>query len=320
MNRHRAAKFSMIVIAIAVGFSVVASPRGAAPSHHPLASGATYIQPAAHSILPNRQQSASPDEEKPSLAPPPVLFIQREVVAKGKMGDQNEIAAKILTQYQNHHLPFHVLGMTSMVPTRDEVMVIVAYPSFAAIDDIGKQFSAQPPDFLKAIGELRQQEDALAESKTAMLASFRPDLSYRADSKAIAQARLFWVDQFIVPQGHMPDYEADSKFMQAAATKANVDEHYFVYQTVAGAESQTLIVFRPLKSLADWDKSADTAAAMERALDVAGKQRFARIWKGTVLQGPGQSLERLYVFRPDLSITSPEFAAFNMDFWRPKTE
>ena len=299
MNVRHSAGFLIIAIVSALVVSTLASP---------------------HSFRPRQNEPSKPDQQSRALAPPPVLFIQREVVAKGKMADQNEIAAKILAQYQNHHLPFYVLGMTSMVPNRDEVMVVVAYPSFAAIDDIGKQFSAQPPDFLKAIGELRTQEDALAESKTAMLASFRPDLSYRADSKTIAQSRLFWVDQFIVPQGHMPDYDADAKFMQAVATKANVDEHYLVYQTVAGAESQTLIVFRPLMSLADWDKSADTAAAMEKTLDVAEKKRFARIWNGTVVQGPGKSLERLYILRPDLSITSPEFAAFDLDFWRPKTQ
>jgi hypothetical protein len=265
-------------------------------------------------------QAASANSETPAMFPPPVLFIQREVIAKGKMGDQNEVARKILKQYQDHHIVFHLLGMTSMIPNRDEIMVMVNYQSFAEIDEIGKQFSAQPADFLDAIGELRGQEDALAASKNSMLAVFRPDLSYRADSSAMARARLLWVDQFVVPQGHMPDYESDVKFMKASAAKINMDEHYFVYQTVAGAESQTLIVIRALKSLADWDKSAETAAALDRVLDDAGKKRLARLWQGNVVQGPGQSLEKLYNLRPDLSMTSDQFAAFDPDFWRPKAQ
>lgn len=320
MNLRPAIAFSTIVIASALVVSALATTRvgETAPPSREIA--AMEKPTAAHSFAPSRKQTIPSSNESPALAPPPVLFIQREVIAKGKMDDQNEVARKILAQYQDHHLPFNLLGMTSIAPNRDEVLAIVAYPSFAAIDDLGKQFSSQPEDFLKTVGELREQENSLAESKIAMIASFRPDLSYRADWKAVAQARLFLVDQFIVPLGHMPDYESDVKFMKTAARKANMDEHYFVYQTVAGAESQTIIVFRPLKSFADWDKAAATAAALDHVLDDTGKKHLARIWNGAALQGPGQSVDRLYNLRPDLSITSPEFAAFDPDFWRPKTQ
>jgi hypothetical protein len=148
-----------------------------------------------------------------------------------------------------------------------------------------------------------------------MAAVFRADLSYRAGAGAVAEARLLWTCQFIVPAGHLPEFESDVRFLSDVYTKAGVDDHYFMYQTVGGAESQTFLVLRPLKSLADWDKPAPDVA---KFLDDAGKFRLAHIWKDESLQGPGISVERLYVLRPDLSQTSDQFASFDPDYWRPK--
>jgi hypothetical protein len=249
---------------------------------------------------------------------PPVLWMEREIVQNGKMREHNEVVRKILDQYEQHHTVFRVLGLTGLLPDSNEVMFLIHFQSFAEIDDFEKQFAAGPSDFVKTIQDLESQESALHASKQSLLAVFRPDLSYRADGGAVARARLVRIDQFIVPLGHVPDYESDVSFLKEAYARADIDEHYFVYQTVAGAESQTMIVLRPLKSMADWDKARETDERIAGVLDAAGKKRLARIWKDTALQGMGQSVDRLYLLRPDLSQTSDQFAGFDPGFWRPK--
>lgn len=253
-----------------------------------------------------------------AMTAPPVLWVEREMVAKGKAPAHTEVVHKILEQYESHHFGFHVLGISAIVPDQDEAMFLIGFDSFAAIEDYEKSFAAQPAEVQKSLLDLESQEDAMHASKQNMVAVFRPDLSYRADASVMAKARLLLVDQFTVTLGHMPDYESDVKFLKAASERAGVDEHYFVYQTIGGAESQTVIVLRPLQSLAELDKASETGEKLRNSLDKAGRERLRRLWKDSVLQGTGQSVDRLYVIRPDLSLVSDGFAALDPNYWRPK--
>ncbi len=268
------------------------------------------------------QSEKTPDQEAkastPAMGAPPVLWIERDTIAQENIAVfANTIRAQ-LDLFQKHQVVFRLLGLTSAAPDTNEFLFLVHFNSFAEIDRYEEKSAAMPADYLTAMQVNEDQEAKLRQSHQTIVAVFRPDLSYRADASAVAKARLLWVDQFIVTLGAMPDYESDVKFAHAAFTKADVDEHYFVYQSLAGAESQTLIVLRPMKSLADWDKASEMGAKLDQVLDKAGKERMARLWKGTTPQGPGLSVERLYVLRPDLSQTSDNFAGFDPDFWHPK--
>lgn len=258
-------------------------------------------------------QSAAPATN--AMEAPPVLWIEREVVQPGKMEAHNDVVHKILEKYNQQKVVFRALGAAGILPDQDEVLFLIHFKSFAEIDEFQKQFGQQPADFQKSIVDLEAQENATHASKQSMAAIFRADLSYRADASAVAKARLLWACQFIVPAGHLPEFESDIHFLSDVYTKAGVDDHYFMYQTVAGAESTTFLVLRPMKSFGDWDNHAPDLA---KFLDEAGKFRLAHIWKDETLSGPGTSVERLYVLRPDLSQTSDKFASFDPDFWRPK--
>ena len=278
----------------------------------PSASGAQYKKKGPTA---SGEQAAA---NEPAMSAPPVLWIERETIADGKMEAHNGVVRQILRQYERQHINFRALGMTQELPDANEVMFLIHFNSFAEIDDFAKTFAAAPEEFRKTMQSLEAQEDEFHAKKVSMLAAFRPDLSYHADAASVAKARMMWTCQFVVPTGHVPEYEADAKFAISVSEKAKLDQHFFVYQTVAGAESQTFIVLRPLKSFAEWDEAAAAARKVMSSLDEAGKKRFAHIWKDQSIQGPGESVERLYSLRPDLSQTSDKFASFDPAFWHPQ--
>jgi len=261
-----------------------------------------------------------PPPKPTGMEAPPVLWIDREIVPPEHAEAYTDVIHRILNQYSQHQVVFRTLGLTSALPDTNEFLFLIHFNSFAELDDFERKFAQAPPDYQKTMQSLEAQEADLRKSRQVMAAVFRPDLSYHADAGAAAKARLLWFDQFIVTLGKMPEYEADVKFLIAAYEKAGIDDHYFVYQTLAGAESQTMIVLHPMKALADWDHSAEIAKKVEKVLDAAGKKRMERLWKDQMPQGAGLSVERLYVLRPDLSQTSDKFAGYDPDFWRPKKE
>ena len=274
----------------------------------------------AQSMAPAQNPSAQP-AGAPASAPggameaPPVLWIERETVAHENMAGFIETIHKQLDLFHEHQVVFRVLGLTSAAPDPNEFLFLIHFNSFAEMDQYEKNNAAMPADYQKSMQDLEEQEAKLSQWHQIMAAVFRSDLSYRADASAVAKARLLWICQFIVPAGHLPEFESDVHFLSDVYTKAGVDDHYFMYQTVAGAESTTFLVLRPMKSLADWDHPTPD---LGKFLDDAGKFRLAHIWKDQALSGPGTSVERLYVLRPDLSQTSDKFASFDPDFWHPK--
>jgi len=300
---RRIAFRGILILAVTLAALFGISSRGAAqrmaPGQNPSAQPA--VAPAA--------ATASPMEA------PPVLWIERETVAHENMAAFIDTIHKQLDLFHEHQVVFRVLGLTSAAPDPNEFLFLIHFNSFAEMDQYEKNNAAMPADYQKSMQDLEDQEAKLSQWHQIMAAVFRPDLSYSADSSAVAKARLLWTCQFIVPAGHLPEFESDIHFLKDVYTKAGVDDHYFLYQTVAGAESTTFLVLRPLKSLGDFDNPPPDLA---KSLDDAGKFRLAHIWKDATLSGPGTSVERLYVLRPDLSQTSDKFASFDPDFWHPK--
>jgi hypothetical protein len=303
-------------VALAAFAAFIATTLTAAHGISRARSASTPAQSRAAEADKTPEQQATP--LAPAMGAPPVLWIERDTVANENVTPFVNAIQNQLDLFHEQQVVFRVLGLTSAAPDTNEFLFLIHFNSFAEIDRYKEKIAAMPSDYQKSMQYNEDQQAKLRQSHQTIITVFRPDLSYRADASAVAKARLLWVDQFIVTLGAMPDYESDVKFAEAAFTKAGIDEHYFVYQSLAGAESQTLIVLRPMKSLADWDKAAETAAKLESVLDEAGKKRLARLWKGTTPQGLGQSVERLYVLRPDLSQTSNKFAGFDPDFWHPK--
>ena len=87
-----------------------------------------------------------------------------------------------------------------------------------------------------------------------MLALYRPELSYNAGVD-IRMYRYFSITTTRIRPGHDAQYaEYVQKLVNVAREKAKVDKlHVATFQVVSGAPGGTYLIFRPVKSLAEFD-------------------------------------------------------------------
>ncbi len=285
---------------------------------------------AGSQIMVAQDQQAQPPRPAPPQmrpppaegnAPPPILYIENELAKPGNIGDHTKVVSDVIHLYDRQGWPLRALGMSGVTSLEGEVVFLVAFDSFAAIDKLEEQVGKSPKAALDELRRLESQESALHVWKQTMLAAYRPDLSYRPDANAFAKATLVYTNQHLVRFGHEAEYESDVHFLADAFAKANVDRSWFVYQVISGAPTGTFIRLEPLRSFADWDAWPEKVKAVTAALDDAGRKRLEELWKDSTVQATGDMatpLTRLYALRPDMSRVSDRFAAENPGFWRPK--
>lgn len=301
MRRLRGVLGLLCVAAFALGG---AAARGQAPAAKPDAG--------------ERAQAAdAPDVN----APPQILWIEREVVKSGGMEAHTEAVHKVLATYDKARISIAAIGLSTAVGDENEMVYLIAFDSFHAMDDFEAQFGKAPPEIIQELVQHEGEESAQHASKRTMVAVYRPDLSYRPDATVMARATLVSTFQHIVRLGHEKEYAEEVGFLTGALDKANVDWHWFTYQVISGAPLGTYIRIQPMKSIADWDAHGQQVAALSATLDDAGHERMWKLWGNTILQAGGDEetpVSRLYAIRPDQSHVSDGFAALNPQFWRPK--
>lgn len=276
---------------------------------------------AAFALGGSAARGQAPAAKPDAGAPPPILWIEREVVKPGGMEAHTEAVRKVLATYEKGKLPIAAIALSTAIGDENEMVYLVAFDSFHAIDDLEAQFGKAPPDIIQELVQREQEESSQHASKRTMVAVYRPDLSYRPDVAAMAQATIVSTFQHIVHFGHEKEYAEEVNFLAGALDKAGVDWHWFTYQVVSGAPTGTYIRIQPMKSIGDWDAHGQQVAALSATLDDAGRERMWKLWGNTILQAGGSEetpVSRLYAIRPDQSHVSDGFAALNPQFWRPK--
>jgi hypothetical protein len=146
-----------------------------------------------------------------------------------------------------------------------------------------------------------------------MLTIYRPELSYKADVD-IRTMRYFSVTTTRIRPGHDAQY-ADyvQKLVNFAREKAKIDNlHVATFQVVSGAPGGTYLIFRPLKSLAEFD---DPIAMRVRASMGDDMRKDA---DKAVSEAVLSSEISTYAFAPDLSYLEKEFIAGDPGFWNAK--
>jgi hypothetical protein len=225
-----------------------------------------------------------------AFAQPPDLI---RVVRQGNIGPY------IATQ-----APANVLGM-SAISGPAENWLIEMHDSFASLDSVDK--------VLRGVG-LQMQDpaafpDLLARSRN-FVASYRPDMSYRADEGMQIFPKMRYMDLAIIRI--RPGTEADLakllKLRSFSLDSINADRPEIVYQVLSGAPVGTYVVLAPMTSLSTLDAGqANTPAYAAAAADAAKKM------------AADTELVREHVWmriQPKLSYVSDEFASQDPVFWR----
>ena len=242
------------------------------------------------------------------MGPPKVLSIIREEVKVGKGAAHEKWEAAWMQAEVRAKYPTSYLAMTAATGA-NEAWYLFGFDSFAAWEKDAK-LSETPP--FMAVSQHYGAGDAEYVSNTRnVVALYRPDLSYRANIK-VGEMRYFAVRTVRVRPGHDNEYVEIRKLVNAARTKASVDDHNAVYQVVSGAPNGTYLVFTPRKSMAEAD--APPNPAMADALGDDGRAKLNDL-VGKAILG---SEDTLFAFSPKMSHPSADMIAADPAYWTPK--
>jgi hypothetical protein len=102
----------------------------------------------------------------------------------------------------------------------------------------GDQMIEKNPTLEGEIDKIRERDGELLSGGRTLIALYHEDLSYRPNVN-IPQMRYVSVTTYRVRPGHNSEFVALRKTTNAAHEKANIDEHWAIYQVVTGAASGT---------------------------------------------------------------------------------
>jgi hypothetical protein len=242
--------------------------------------------------------------------PPKVLTIFREEVKVGKGAVHEKFETNFVKASAKAKWPTHYLALTSLSGS-SEAWFITPYDSFAAWEKDQKA-TEKNAGFLSELEKLGEQDAAFLNNGRSILAIYREDLSYHADTMGVPKAHYMEVETVRVRLGHGPELVEMEKLGMAAHDKANTGEHWACYQVVEGAPAGTYLFFSAMKSLSEAD--VDNSKAVNEALgeeNAKKRRKFAA-------EGIQFVESNLFSLSPKMSYVSKEWAANDPDFWRPK--
>jgi len=276
-----------------------------------------FIGPLAAFFLlwvPVMAGQSQPESKTTAMSgPPKVLQIFREEVKPGKGAEHEKVEAGWPRAFSKANWPTHYLAMTSLTGA-PEAWFVTGYSSLGAWEKDGDAMDKTAT--LKAeTDRLAEQDGQLLSGARGLVAVYRPEMSYRATIN-VATMRYFRVVTFAVRPGHTEEFVESRKLAKAAHEKANVDDHYAVFEVVAGAPLGTYLLLVPMKSLGELDEFDQLhGTAYKEAMGREGEKKMNELSSAAVLRVDST----IFAFSPKMSYVSQEWVAANPDFWAPKT-
>jgi len=267
------------------------------------AVAATYTLPAS------AQNAPAPQGDN---ALPRMLVIYREEVRPGKTAAHATNEAAWAAAFTKGQAPVTWLAMTSLAgPT--EAWFMSAYESWAAIQAEEDAMTASAA--LTADQDKFSAQDGELLSRTSrIVVSFRPALSYQPEVK-LPSMRYVAVDVVRVKPGRIGAFAESWRSIVEAHKTAKMDEHWSVYQVVAGQPDGTYFFMYPMKSLEELDKSGPMHGA-DAYRDAVGESGRAKANEMTI-SSVDSSQRLVFALSPRMSLLPKEWSEAD-SFWAPK--
>ena len=246
------------------------------------------------------------------MSPPKVLVITREVVKPGKAAEHINWETGWPRAFAKANWPVNYLALASLTG-ETRALFLTGFPSMEAWE---KDTLAQQKDTELTAEEERlntKDGDYLTGSAQAV-AVYKPDLSYHPEVP-VAGTRYFRITSVHVKPGHDEHFTDIRKLVKAAHEKANLSDHYALYQVVMGTPGGTYLIIAPLKSATELDQFETIhGQAYKDALGEEGRKQVAEF----ASQGLEGTESQLFAFSPKMSYVSQDWIAADSDFWTPK--
>jgi hypothetical protein len=248
--------------------------------------------------------------------PPKVLYIVKEDIKPGMMGAHSTHSASFANIFRTLGTPNHRIALVPVAGSENEVVYITGVDSFAKLEgilnDTDKKMESVSGNTKAELERLNKEASALHAGMRDMFALFRPDLSYNPGVD-IRTMRYFSITTIRVRPGHDAQFAEYAQKVIDAARKAKVDNyHTALYQIISGAPAGTYLLFRPMKSLSEFD---DPIGMRVRASMGNDERKDLDKEAGEVYMSSETST---YWFAPNMSYVEKDFAAGDPSFWNPK--
>jgi hypothetical protein len=252
-------------------------------------------------------------QDKPSgmLAPPKVLVIFREFLKPGKAGSTHEKTESAFVQaFTRAKWPTHYLTIDSL-SGKPRSLFLVGFDSFDAWEKDNR--ATQKNAALSAALERAAAADGeLLTDYDSGVFTLKEEYSLHIPAD-IPHMRYFEITRFQVRPGHDKDFDELAKMYVAAYDKMP-DVHWATFQGVYGPEGNTYLVFTPMKSASEIDKSFITGKQVQEAMGAEGGKKAADLSAAAI----ETSQTNLFIFNPRISYVQDEWIKADPDFWKPK--
>jgi hypothetical protein len=236
--------------------------------------------------------------------PPTILQIEREEVRPGK-GAAHAVNEKAwAAAYLKAQSPVQWLGMTSMSGPA-EAWFLTALDSFAALEKNDLSTDANPALSAERDRVAAIDGDLLSRTST-IIARYRPALSYQPTVK-LPTMRYVTVNLVRVKAGRAAEFADGWRMIVDAHKKANMDEHWAVYEVESGMPDTTFLFLYARKSLAEVDAAgpAHAAAGYRDAVGDSGRRQMNEVNQN----GIEMTQTMHFRLRPGMSALPKEWAA-----------
>jgi hypothetical protein len=249
--------------------------------------------------------------------PPAVLYVVREDIKPGMMGAHSTHSASFARIFRALETPNHRIALVPVAGSENEVVYITGTNSFKELEELlngtDKKMAAASGATKAELDRLNKEAPALHAAMRDMLAIFRPELSYNPGVD-IRTMRYFQITTVRIRPGHDAQYaEYLQKLVNVARQKAKIDNlHVATYQVVSGSAAGTYMLFRPLKSLAEYDENL--GMKMRAAMSDDTKKDADKAASEAIMSSETST----YWMTPAMSYVEKDFAAGDPAFWNPK--
>jgi hypothetical protein len=256
--------------------------------------------------------ASAQETAEPALTPPKVLVIQREFVKPGKTGAAHERTESAFVRSMTAaKWPTHYFAAQSLSgPSR--VLFFSGYDSFEAWEKDNRAteknatLSADLDRAAMADGELLSSYDSA-------VYTYREDMSLRASTVKVSQARYFEITVFIVKPGHMHEWEELVKMYTSGFEKSVPHAHWATFESMYGADNGgRFLVFNPMKSLSEVDAGMGDGKQFMSGMSDSEKKKLSELTAACV----ESSQTNLFSFNPKMSYPSEEWIKSD-PFWKP---
>ncbi len=245
---------------------------------------------------------------------PKYIWTQHVTIAEGKGMSYPGLLAQFRRAAETTKADTYWLAGSYLTGDMRQVVYVSFYNNFAGVETDLASFEKIAVETIKMNPNFMAESGATELAPHGTIAKYREDLSYLPDKVPGPQTKFWEVTTIMLKPGHMTDFADLVKTEIELLKKADLDEHFLVYQVMAGlpTSGSAFYIVKPMKSLAEMD--ADSSERMKSVFTPIVRRQF----ESQVAQMVSHIESNLLAVRPDLSRPPQTFLAANPDFWTVK--